>query len=225
MTEHVRTVKLIGKVFPTSSESPARVTVNYNNITVFDNIVATTSWPFDIDTECDDTIATWETSASIGGIFPVSIQIENCQMLFRSLVMNYVRDFETVAIKDDAVWPGYVPRDVDEFGHHANTLTNEEFWSLYKCDKNVRNINFDIKTITPRANHFMIPGKISPGFDGRSDVTLNGVSVDRDNTASVWVYHITNNSRLEFNQHVVPEPPSYACVDGCVGLEGRYYLI
>jgi len=213
---HVRTARILGKVFGQNNQS-ASLIVNYNGEQVFSGPVPTSFTEIDAQAECNEILCTWETSSSASGNFPISIKIVNGALLLQSVVMNYVRHEELAEIKPTAVWPAHVPGTTGEFGLDANRLTNEEFFAKYQLDKNARNTHFNITRLTDMADRFMSPAK----GHGKTNVRINGVL----QTHEIHRCLVDWGGTLEFNQFVVPEPPSMACVDGCTGLEGRHYLI
>lgn len=213
---HVRTAKIIGKVFGQNNQ-PASMVVDYNNEQIFSGPVPTSFTEIDAQAECNEVLCTWETSSSATGNFPISITITNGALLLNSILMNYVRHHELAEISSTAVWPAHVPSSTGEFGLDANSLTNEEFYAKYQLDKNSRNTHFNITRLTHMADHFMSPTK----GHNKTNVRINGLLQPQETYCCLVPW----NGTLEFNQFVVPEPPSMACVDGCTGLEGRHYLI
>jgi hypothetical protein len=215
-SDHVRTAKIIGKVFGHNNQ-PASMVVNYNSEQVFSGLVPTSFTEIDPQAECNEVLCTWETSSSATGNFPISITVADGALLLQSIVMNYVRHEESVEMNPTAVWPAHKPVTIREFGLDANSLTNEEFYTKYQLDKNARNTHFNITRLTDMADRFMTPAK----GHGKTNVRINGVLQPQE----TYCCFVDWNGTLEFNQFVVPEPPSMACIDGCNGLDGRHYLI
>jgi len=134
-----RTYQLNCKIWGNSS-NPATVTVNYNGNQVFSNTVSTIDGPLNPETpEGLSPLIYWttDTATDVGGVFPVSVTIQNGNMLLRDIVVNQMWAVDIFDLVAGTLWPAHVPQTAMEVISDWIQLTDADFETKYGLTKAV----------------------------------------------------------------------------------------
>ncbi len=193
----IRTAQLQGKCYPESIDVPVNIDVYFNHELVFSGPVEKSQTPNEHEF---GTVLTWNFDISVYGDIPLSIIVKNGNFQFVDVFMNYVGDELTVEFKDDAIWPIYVPIDIDELKNDYQ-LDDESFFTKYNLTKHQSKNNIEeILKVTTDQN-FSHVNRNTAESDGKNSVVINGILQSRmlidSNQTGDWHYLIQKDERLD----------------------------
>jgi hypothetical protein len=196
-----RTVRLYGRI---NDNVPTLATVWFDNQTVYSGQLEYTE-PID-KTGCAP-VATWQIDLNRYGIVPLSIRIDQGKFVFVRLQTNYMGNALLSTIKPDAVWPAYVPKDIDDLNFDYANFTSEEFFSKYQMTRiQVDAYNKELIRHIPSKENFNEPFKPDPKTNVKIDGVLQKNEVmNRPTVVGCWHYTLDQNQQLDCD-YIVPAP-------------------